>query len=96
MTALKNTAEDRRIKRHSVDWNGSILVGADLSEIRCLIRNISTIGVRLVVPPNENIPSQFHLKIPNGAKTFRCRLIWRKNSELGAEFVGTRPRWRQS
>ncbi len=96
MTALRNTKEDRRTKRHSVAWNGIILVGANQSEIRCIIKDISTIGVQLTILPTQQVPDQFHLKIPNGAKTFRCRLIWRNGSELGAEFVGTRPRWRHS
>ena len=96
MTALSKTKDDRRTKRHTVAWNGVILLGANQSEIRCLIRDISTIGVHLAVQPSQHVPDQFHLKIPNGAKTFRCRLVWRRGSELGAEFVGTRPRWRQS
>lgn len=95
MTALKNTAEDRRTKRLNVGWNGTILVGAELSAIKCQIRNISTIGVRLAVTTTEMVPEEFLLKISNSAKTFRCRLIWRSKTELGAEFVGTRPRWRQ-
>ncbi|MEZ5812266.1 MAG: PilZ domain-containing protein [Rhizobiaceae bacterium] len=93
MTALRQAPESRRTKRHNVAWKGVITFGVDQAPVACVIKDISPVGVQVLIGPNSRVPDRFFLKLPNGSKSFRCQVIWRDGQFLGIKFVGTSPRW---
>lgn len=60
----------------------------------CVTRDISATGARLKVDRAQSaaideIPSEFILTISESGNVFRrCRLVWRRNDELGVHFAG--------
>jgi hypothetical protein len=53
----------------------------------CALFDISHIGARINIPDTEAIPDNFLLLLAaNGSARRRCRVIWRKPSELGVKF----------
>lgn len=88
--------EKRRKQRHPVAWRGQITHGIDHPRIDCVVADISQVGLRLKLAPNQVLPETFLVKIPGGSKSYRCRLTWRDGNDAGVEFVGMRPRWKAS
>ena len=55
----------------------------------CLVADFSNSGVRLIVEEPHAVADQFSLLLKrNAAPGRRCRVIWRRDSEIGGEFVG--------
>jgi hypothetical protein len=60
----------------------------------CMMRDISETGARLKIDKNEentigDIPAEFILSITKSGNVFRrCKLIWRRNDEVGVHFAG--------
>jgi hypothetical protein len=60
----------------------------------CVTRDISATGARLKVDHSQSaaideIPGEFILTISESGNVFRrCRLVWRRNDELGVYFAG--------
>jgi hypothetical protein len=55
----------------------------------CLVVDLSNAGVRLIVEHPHTVADQFSLLLKrNAAPGRRCRVKWRRDSEIGAEFVG--------
>ena len=77
--------EERRASpREVVNCPGSIVTGAAAQD--CLIADMSDGGVRLFV--QAPVPEEFSLVIKNGHDaTHKCRVVWRLDDELGAEFI---------
>ena len=77
--------EERRASpRVVVNCPGSIVAGAAAQD--CLIADMSEGGVRLFV--QSPVPDEFSLLIRDGNDaTQKCRVVWRLDDELGAEFI---------
>ena len=77
--------EERRASpREVVNYPGSIVAGAATQD--CLIADMSEGGVRLFV--QSQVPEEFSLVIKGGNDaTHKCRVVWRLDDELGAEFI---------
>ena len=54
--------------------------------IDCTIRNISERGACLQVASPLGIPEAFNLVIELDKTTRRCRVVWRKERQIGVEF----------
>jgi hypothetical protein len=55
----------------------------------CLVVDLSTVGVRLIVEQPSAVADQFSLLLKrNAVPGRRCRVKWRRDSEIGAEFTG--------
>jgi hypothetical protein len=55
----------------------------------CRIADLSTAGVRLVVEEPHTVAAHFSLLLKrDGAPGRRCRVSWRRGSEIVAEFIG--------
>jgi hypothetical protein len=58
----------------------------------CVMRDISATGARLQIDaprdtPLDDIPSEFILTISKSGNVYRrCKLVWRRNNELGVHF----------
>ena len=69
-----------------MDCSGSIVCGASAESQDCLIADISEGGVRLFI--QAEVPETFVLVIKDGSDAnHKCRVVWRLDDELGAEFI---------
>jgi hypothetical protein len=55
--------------------------------IECQVRNLSPVGACLDVPSQIGIPEEFTLVVDHEHLKKKCRVIWRKPTRLGVEFV---------
>jgi hypothetical protein len=61
----------------------------------CVMRDISATGARLKFDRTQSaaideIPEEFILTISKSGNVFRrCKLVWRRNDELGVHFAGS-------
>ena len=79
--------EDRRQScRHRVLKSGQISFRGLHAAIDCVIRDISDSGARLSVVSPLGVPDYFELT-REGLPPCRCRVVWRKASLIGVEFV---------
>jgi hypothetical protein len=54
----------------------------------CFVADLSSTGVRLVVEEPHTVARNFSLLLKrNAVPGRRCRVKWRRGSEIGAEFV---------
>jgi hypothetical protein len=51
------------------------------------VRNLSVRGAKLIVGTQVGIPETFDLTFPADGSSRRCKVIWRKEGELGVEFA---------
>jgi hypothetical protein len=78
--------ERRASPRQIVNCPGSIAGDADAVAQDCLIADISDGGVRLFV--QSKVADEFVLVIKDGSdENHKCRVVWRLDDELGAEFI---------
>ncbi len=54
--------------------------------IDCTLRNISDSGACLQVASPIGIPDTFNLLLDAGKTTRACRVLWRKDRQIGVEF----------
>ena len=57
------------------------------STIDCTVRNLSAHGAKLVVGTQIGIPDTFELSLPMDGSNRTCKVVWRKEDELGVEFA---------
>ncbi len=81
--------ERRRVPRHRTLKAGLIAFNR-AGTIECQVRNLSPIGACLNVAGQVGIPDEFVLLIEHDQIKQHCRVIWRKPTQLGVEFVGQR------
>jgi hypothetical protein len=55
---------------------------------RCKVMDLSESGARLGITDVRNLPPQFNLYLARiGQSAHQCRIIWRRDNEVGVEFV---------
>jgi hypothetical protein len=79
--------ERRRHPRHRTLKGGHIAFNR-AGTIDCRIRNLSPLGACLEVTSQVGIPEEFTLVIDSDHLRQGCRVIWRRPTQLGVEFVG--------
>ena len=58
---------------------------------RCKLVNVSEIGARLTISDVYDLPDNFALHLIRGSKPSRqCRVIWRRDHEVGVEFLSNK------
>jgi hypothetical protein len=77
--------DNRRVARHRVLKGAKIAFGR-ASIIDVTMRNISDRGACLRVASPVGIPDTFNLVMVDG-QIRPCRLVWRKEKEIGVEFA---------
>ncbi len=83
---MENTQKERRTCRRRVLKPAQITFNGHSAVIDCTVRDISDGGARLMVESPVGIPDTFGLAV--GGETARqCRVVWRKTSQIGVEFV---------
>jgi len=83
----ESQTEQRSAQRRMTLKGGRIAFNNGRSTFDCTVKNLSRQGAKLVVGATIGIPDSFDLVLPNTAKQ-PCKVIWRKDREIGVEFVG--------
>src|SRR5215217_609696 len=81
----------REKRQHErIEWlsPGAIYVSGGSSPIPCVVSNISRYGAKISRVEAATLPDEFTLDIwpSKGQAAWRCRIIWRKNDQLGVRF----------
>jgi hypothetical protein len=80
--------EDRKAKRSRSGTKAWIRPDEGFSVRPCVIADLSSTGVQLVVDSPSIVSPTFMLLMTRDARQgHRCRVKWRKGTRLGAEFV---------
>lgn len=77
--------ERRSSTRSRTHKAGTIVISAKAPKLDCVVRNLSTDGARLKVSGTLGLPARFELQLEG--KSYICRVVWLKESELGVMFV---------
>ena len=80
--------ECRNAERENLGTQAWIRFDNGFSVRPCLVADLSSSGVRLVVEEPHAVAMQFSLLLTRDATPGRrCRVKWRRGFEIGAEFV---------
>ncbi len=66
---------------------GKIIFNNRCSTIDCTVRNLTVRGAKLIVGTQIGIPEAFDLRFAADGSSRSCKVIWRKEGELGVEFA---------
>lgn len=79
----------RKTPRDAIGSKAWIRLDGGFSVRACRLVDLSNTGVRIVVDAPRDVADRFSLLLlRDAAPGRRCRVKWRKGSEIGAEFVG--------
>ena len=74
-----------RVERSPVTRAAVISFGG--ASIGCTVRNISTGGAMLEVESPLGVPDRFALHVGTAQASYLCRLVWRKEKQIGIAFL---------
>ena len=80
-------SERRRSARQKSFLRGRILFNNRRTSVDCLIRDISSLGARLIFSGAVNVPDVIELYIPQKEQTLRATVHWRYGEEVGVAFT---------
>ncbi len=79
---------ERRNSRRSKSFlRGFVYVSRERGALACLVRDLSEKGARIIFSDNVTLPDVLELHIPQRKLTLRARVTWRRNDEIGLDFV---------
>ena len=79
---------ERRNSRRSKSFlRGFVYVSRKRGALACLIRDLSDKGARIIFSDTVTLPDVVELYIPQRDQTFRARVQWRRNDEIGLAFT---------
>lgn len=79
-------AQNRKTDRQPSYLGGKITYNQDLWSEDCIVRNASRAGAKLTVKDSRALPDHFNLSIPSKGETYRARVKWRVENQIGVEF----------
>ena len=79
--------KDKRSSTRRGSGSGAWVKIGGLAIRRCVIADVSSSGVRLIVDASVPIPREFELVTDKGAPGRKCAIKWRNATQLGAAFV---------
>lgn len=83
----KKPKDHRSAERTSLGTPAWIRIDNGFSVRSCVVVDMSSSGVRLVLDDARAVAAQFNLLLRRDAiPGRRCRVMWRSGSEIGAEF----------
>jgi PilZ domain len=77
--------ERRRTKRIRTLKSGKIELGSKMSELDCIVRNLSPDGALLLVS-SLAVPESFQLRVPMSRARHQCHVVWRAHDRVGVAF----------
>jgi hypothetical protein len=88
--ATRQRKDLRKNVRRPFNYAVVILVDEKGSRRSCQISDISESGARLVLDADGDLPDRFVLLLTaNGDAQRRCRVVWRRESDVGVAFIDT-------
>jgi len=79
---------ERRVSRRSKSFlRGFVYVSRKRGALACLIRDLSEKGARIIFSDTVTLPDVLELYIPQRDQTLRARVQWRRNDEIGLNFI---------
>ena len=81
------TAETERDPRRRAFKAGIVSYQNHTITVDCIIRDTNSGGVKLKFQENAMVPDRFMLTIPIEGKKVDCQTVWRKDREIGVEFI---------
>ncbi len=82
MVELRKSARRRALKGAIATYLNNF------SSLHCQVRDISETGCRLRSDRAEAFPEKFTLTIELDGVAADCRVVWRRDSDLGVQFEG--------
>ena len=79
-------ANNRKAERQPAYLGGKITYNQDLWSEDCIVRNATPVGAKLTVKDPRALPDHFNLSIPSKGETYRARVKWRVENQIGVEF----------
>lgn len=67
--------------------SAKIVFNLRFSVIDCTVRNMSAHGAKLIVGTQLGIPETFNLEFDSDGSVRACKVMWRKENEIGVTFV---------
>lgn len=59
------------------------------ASIECIVADVSETGAKIVVQAGVELAEQFDLHFTRDGKvSFKSKVVWRKDDEVGLEFIG--------
>lgn len=77
----------QRALRRRINQQGWIALPGDFAARRCLVIDISDSGAKLQIDDPHFARSQFELRLSRTDAGRRCRVTWRRGSQVGVEFL---------
>ncbi len=66
-----------------VAWDGGVF------SFDCVMRDLSSTGARLKLPPSCALPNTFHLLEVKSGEIWEAQIAWRRYPEIGVTFLRT-------
>lgn len=79
----------RHTPRQRTFLGGKIAFDKRSSTMDCLVRNMTDGGARIVFSDSVLLPEQIELTVPHKGLETRCKIVWRKGTEMGVSFSDT-------
>lgn len=79
---------DERERRHRVLKKAIASYNDQKITMDCIVRDLSSSGVKLKLANPLPLPDHFLLEIPMDGIVADCEVRWRRGDELGAVFIG--------
>jgi hypothetical protein len=81
--------DQRRTARRDLTYPMAIELPGEAGMLACMMDDVSRGGARLTLrEPADEVPALFVLRLDAaGRARRRCRLVWRRGSELGVAFL---------
>lgn len=87
MSNVGSNGEQRKYPRHKVLKEGKIISSNMSSVVDVKIRDLSTGGARIEMPPAINLPEEFGLLIMSQELLYPAVVKWRRGGLMGLAFV---------
>lgn len=78
--------ERRRRSRVRID-NDSATIVFERQAYGCTVRNLSAAGAALDIAWAQVVPDTFNLVMGDSGSSRECRVVWRKEKQLGVTFA---------
>ena len=83
---FKRSSRKTRYKTNTTAW---MTLEGGFAKRQCRVLDLSVTGARLDVENAGDIDGKLAIAFTHDVrKATRCRLVWRKGSEMGVEFLG--------
>jgi hypothetical protein len=81
----------RQVERRVCQLKGQVRFPDDEQQVECIIYDLSPTGARITLRDKAALPSYFDLYIPSRSDTKFALVRWQRGTEIGLEFMPTRP-----